>query len=110
MSTTCVCLFLESHVDGPSLSIYQYLQRSVSESLKHPSADPYPCIQLLLVLSEIAQTAQPPLCFSVFQLTQQLLDRLSPLLAEPFSVTSLADFQTLLDLLQILCPFPLPLT
>ena len=108
-NTTCVCFFFESQSDGLSLSIYQYLQRSVTESLKCPSSDPYPCIQLLLVLSEISQTAQPPLCFSVFQLTQQLLDRLSLLLTQPFSVTSLGDFQTLLDLLQILYRFPFSL-
>ncbi|KNB43806.1 chromodomain helicase DNA binding protein [Blastocystis sp. subtype 4] len=96
---------IQNILSGNSLVVYRFLKRAVKESLSdisEPSFSPYSSIQLLLVLVEIAQTSRPPLRFSIFQLIQNLIEKLSFLVEQPLSITSLNDFQNCLDLLQLI--------
>lgn len=60
-------------VEGNALLIYRFLYDAAHKALEG-DASMYSGVQILLVLSEIAQTASYPLCSSVFHLIHYCID------------------------------------
>lgn len=97
-------------LEGNSLLIYRFLDDAAHQALDD-NVNVYIGVQLLLVLSEISQTASYPLCSSVFQLLHFCIgvvpmvsshsQRLAPKLNKPILLNDLNDFQNCLDLLQL---------
>ncbi|OAO11790.1 mitotic checkpoint protein [Blastocystis sp. ATCC 50177/Nand II] len=87
-------------VEGNSLLIYRFLYDAAHSTLDD-TVSVYAGVQILLVLSEISQSASYPLCSSVFQLLHFCIGRLAPKLNKPVVLNDLNDFQNCLDLLQL---------